>query len=325
MNAAQQTPRCWRGPPGAGKRRALQAALGVWSSSLGQHYVLKRQLWDAPLQGGEETGDADADAAADAAAAADAKSLLPMECSPLHWGFDIARMSLQDKQYIRTILARWGRGSHVAGHSRCLVFYNAHLLSSESILFLQAFLEENHRDTVLWLTSEHPLPPRLSDWFLEIRMAARATPSAASPANSEITEIYRAWISTPATLSDVKRIRAVVYALLHRNLRWTDGFHQWMFALDTVPLTPAQRAAAAAVCVAQPFTGPGQTVPSYRIPVLWEQYLLSLREALAPAPAPSPAPVLTSKKVNAAASNAAASNAAASNAAAVATACKSSS
>jgi hypothetical protein len=156
-------------------------------------------------------------------------------------------------------------------------------------------------------------------------MAARATPSAASPANSEITEIYRAWISTPATLSDVKRIRAVVYALLHRNLRWTDGFHQWMFALDTVPLTPAQRAAAAAVCVAQPFTGPGQTVPSYRIPVLWEQYLLSLREALAPAPAPSPAPVLTSKKVNAAASNAAASNAAASNAAAVATACKSSS
>ena len=304
MNAAQQTPRCWRGPPGAGKRRALQAALGAWSSSLGQHYVLKRQLWDAPLQGGEETGDADADAAADAAAAADAKSLLPMECSPLHWGFDVARMSLQDKQYIRTILARWGRGSHVAGHSRCLVFYNAHLLSSESILFLQAFLEENHRDTVLWLTSEHPLPPRLSDWFQEIPWRGATQVAQPLPYSPEITELYRAWMTTPATLSDVKRIRAVVYALLHRNLRWTDGFHQWMFALDSVPLTPAQRAAAAAVCVAQPFTGPGQTVPSYRIPVLWEQYLLSLREALAPAPAP--APHLTSKKANVAASNTAA-------------------
>jgi hypothetical protein len=313
-------PKCWRGPPGSGKRRTLQAALAAWCISLGQHYVLKRQLWDAPLQGGEETGDADADAAADAAAAADAKSLLPMECSTLHWGFDVARMSLQDKQYIRTILARWGRGSHVAGHSRCLVFYNAHLLSSESILFLQAFLEENYRDTVLWLTSEHPLPPRLSDWFQEISMKAGPM---ASIINSEITEIYRAWMETPATLSDVKRIRAVVYALLHRNLRWTDGFHQWMFALDTVPLTPAQRAATAAVCVSQPFTGPGQTVPSYRIPVLWEQYLISLRDALAPVAKPvlatpvvatltpsksrAKGKVLTSKK----ASNAAASNAAA--------------
>jgi hypothetical protein len=85
-----------------------------------------------------------------------------------------------------------------------------------------------------------------------------------------------------------------------------------MFALDSVPLTPAQKSAAAAVCVAQPFTGPGQTVPSYRIPILWEQYLLSLRHALAPAAAAPAAAVekaklLTSKKVgNAAASNAAA-------------------
>jgi len=32
----------------------------------------------------------------------------------------------------------------------------------------------------------------------------------------------------------------------------------------------------------QPFTGAGQTVPSYRIPILWEHYLCSLRNALAP-------------------------------------------
>jgi hypothetical protein len=34
--------------------------------------------------------------------------------------------------------------------------------------------------------------------------------------------------------------------------------------------------------VRQPFTGSGQTVPSYRIPVLWENYLCCLRQALAP-------------------------------------------
>ena len=309
-------PKCWRGPPGAGKRRAVQTSLAARAVTLGQHYVLKRQLWDAPLQGGEDTN---ADAEGDAPEAEDTRSLLPMECSTLHWGFDVARMSLQDKQYVRSILARWGRGSHVTGHSRCLVFYNAHLLSSESILFLQAFLEENHRDTLVWVTSEHPLPPRLADWFEEIPLNRPGL----NVINPEITEIYRAWMSQPPVLSDVKRIRAVVYALLHRNLRWTDGFHQWMFALDSVPLTPAQKVAAAAVCVAQPFTGPGQTVPSYRIPILWEQYLLSLRQALAPALvlAPAQAPplqkgkLLTSKKVG----NAAASNAAASNAAAAAT------
>ena len=293
MNVSAGLSLCWRGPLGGGKRHALQTQLRLWAASLGQLYVLKRQLWDAPLQGGESAeggADTEADVAADAAAAADAKALLPMECSVLHWGFDVARMSLQDKQHVRSILARWGRGSHVLAAektARCLVFYHAHLLSSESILFLQAFLEENHHDTVLWLTSEHPLPPRLSDWCLEIPVPGldRALPSGvrSKTLQEEITILYSLWMTSQPTLADVKKIRAVVYALLHRNIRWTDGFHQWMFALDTVSLTPAQKSAAAAVCVAQPFTGPGQTVPSYRIPILWENYLLSLREALAPA------------------------------------------
>jgi len=293
MNVSAGLSLCWRGPPGGGKRHALQTQLRLWAASLGQLYVLKRQLWDAPLQGGESAeggADTEADVAADAAAAADAKALLPMECSILHWGFDVARMSLQDKQHVRSILARWGRGSHVLAAektARCLVFYHAHLLSSESILFLQAFLEENHHDTVIWLTSEHPLPPRLSDWCLEIPVPGpdRALPSKgrSKTLQEEISILYSLWMTSQPTLTDVKKIRAVVYALLHRNIRWTDGFHQWMFALDTVPLTSAQKSAAAAVCVAQPFTGPGQTVPSYRIPILWENYLLSLREALAPA------------------------------------------
>jgi hypothetical protein len=278
----------------------------MWTKSMGQVYCLKRQSWNAPVQGGdnsdtEETDESD-------------KPLLPMEISIVHWGFDCARMSLQDKQYVKSILERWGRGSQVmaSGHNqRCLVFYHAHLLSSESVLFLQAFLEENHKDTLLWLTSEHPLPQRIADWCMEIPVASqtdrslekllRESPASAKPSTiitpeQEIAMIYRRWTTTEPRLSDVKQIRAIVYGLLHRNIRWIEGFHQWMFALDLIPLTPVQRKALAAICIQQPFTGSGQTVPSYRIPVLWENYLVRLRNAMAPPAAKVPDAVAEPQK-----------------------------
>lgn len=284
---------CWRGPPGSGKRTALQEQLALWCKSLGQHYILKKQLWDAPLHSGDASEEADEEGSE--------KALLPMEVSMTHWGFDVARMSLQDKQYVKSILQRWGRGSQVLAptHSkRCLVFYHAHLLSSESMLFLQAFLEENHQDTVLWLTSEYPLPSRLADWCVEIpvhsngkdmtleKLKRNASSQALSGTlvtlEEEIVKVYKTWLAEPATLSDVKKIRALVYGFLHRNIRWTDGFHQLMFALDCIPLTQSQKTELSRICVSQPFTGPGQTVPSYRIPILWENYLLLIRNALSP-------------------------------------------
>jgi len=285
---------CWRGPPGSGKRHALQSQLHLWAKSIGQIYLLKKQLWNAPLH----NGDADTDEADEEVSE---KVLLPMEVSIMHWGFDVSRMSLQDKQYVKSILQRWGRGSQVltSGHTqRCLVFYHAHLLSSESILFLQAFLEENYQDTILWLTSEQPLPLRLSDWCVEIPVTSQgrdlslekikllSPPTGLSHTimtlEDEIVLIYKAWSLTPATLSDVKKIRAIVYGLLHRNIRWADGFHQWMFALDCIPLTQSQKSQLSKICISQPFTGSGQTVPSYRIPILWENYLLLIRNALSP-------------------------------------------
>jgi hypothetical protein len=287
---------CWRGPPGSGKRHALQTQFELWAKSVNQVYVLKRQFWDSPIQGGEDNDEEADDGQSE-------KGLLPMEASIFHWGFDVSRMSLQDKQYVKSILSKWGRGSQVlATGQRCLVFYHAHLLSSESIIALQAFLEENHRDSVLWLTSEHPLPARLSDWCIEIpvpskadraldTLKAAASPEAASNTlltlEDEILKICQHWLQTPPTLSDVKRIRSIVYSLLHRNIRWTDGFHQWMFALEKLALTQDQRIRLATICTRQPFTGSGQTVPSYRIPILWESYLCSLRDALAPPPVPA--------------------------------------
>jgi hypothetical protein len=100
--------------------------------------------------------------------------------------------------------------------------------------------------------------------------------------NDELQSICKEWMSTAPRLSDVKRIRCIVYGLLHRNIRWTDGFHLWLFAIDSLEISHEKRHAVAVVCMKQPFTGAGQTVPSYRIPILWEHYLCSLRNALAP-------------------------------------------
>jgi hypothetical protein len=292
---------CWRGPPGSGKRYALQQQLAMWAKAIGQIYVVKRQSWDAPLQGGGEEEDGDE-------SESEEKALLPMEMSIIHWGFDCARMSLQDKQYIKSILQRWGRGSQVLAtqySQRCLVFYHAHLLSSESVLFLQAFLEENYQDTVLWLTSEHPLPVRLADWCVEIpveggdKSLERLQLTTIPTIESEILQIYKSWMETPARLSDVKKIRAIVYALLHRNIRWTEGFHYWMFALEHLPLTQNQKQNLAAICIRQPFTGSGQTVPSYRIPILWENYLCLIRNILAPLPPKEEKIIKPKKKKNA--------------------------
>ncbi len=280
---------CWRGPPGSGKRYALQQQLQLWTRSVGQIYSVRKQLWDAPTQGGNPDDDGED---------ATEEEHLPMEVSLLHWGFDVARMSLQDTKYIKAILQRWGRGGQVlTAGQRCLVLYHAHLLSTESILVLQAFLEENHKDTVVWLTSEHPLPSRIADWFLEIptpgpdraltKLKERNPTTTMQTLEEEIVAVCNLWMQQEPKLSDGKNIRAVIYALLHRNIRWNEGFHHWLFALDRLPLSNTQRVAASRVCTQQLFTGPGQTVPSYRIPILWEQFLLGLRNALAPPPSPT--------------------------------------
>jgi hypothetical protein len=286
---------CWRGPPGSGKRFALQQQLAAWAASIGQLYVVKKQLWDAPAQGGAD--DENDSTVSDDDEPSD-KSLLPYEVSVLHWGFDISRISLKDKRYVKHILQKWGKGSQVLGqgngmNQRCLVLYHAHLLSNESILYLQSFLEENYHDSVLWMTSEHPLPSRLSDWCVEIPVSSSTdkslvklpSPNTGTPIltiEDEILTIYKHWMSTPAVLSDVKKIRAIVYALLHRNIRWVEGFHQWLFMLNKIPLTQEQKLKISTICCNQRYTGSGQTVPSYRIPVLWENYLCELRNVLSP-------------------------------------------
>jgi hypothetical protein len=291
----------WRGPAGSGKRIHLHTQLREWASRIGQPFAPVRRIWDAPLQ--EQTEDGEDIAATEKSSQAG----LPIEISAVHWGFDVARMSLQDKQFVKAILHKWGRGSQVLSTtvpcSRCLVFYHAHLFSSESILFLQAFLELNHRDTVVWFTSEQPVPPRLSDWFLEVPVAGedrmlktlkatRVPIIPVYPFEQDVKKLLLSWTKSVPLLEDVKKIRSIVYSFLHRNIRWCEGFHIFVLALNEIDLPAETLLKANRICIQQPYTGAGQTVPSYRIPMLWEHFLLLLRETLAPRAVES-APVVT--------------------------------
>jgi hypothetical protein len=81
-------------------------------------------------------------------------------------------------------------------------------------------------------------------------------------------------------LSETNEIRAFLYELLMRNLRWTDCLH---YLLDTVlvaPIENSKRKKILDILAKQEATSAGQTIPSYRIPLLWEALFLELREAL---------------------------------------------
>jgi len=216
-----------------------------------------------------------------------------METSIVHMGLDIARMSMQDKHILRPILVNLGQGSQVmAGEqgrgSRILVLYHAHLLSSESVLLLQACLEQNEGDLSIWLTSELPVPQRIRDWFVEVSVGGSdfsfehfsrrigKEPTSWSIIFKKILDKWRS--QPPPKIQDVKEVKAFVYEMLMRNLRWVEVTH---FLLDVIlshtDITERQRLAAIAALASCEATGGGYTIPSYRIPIIWESLFLQLR------------------------------------------------
>jgi len=218
------------------------------------------------------------------------------ESSLVHIGFDVARMSMQDKHILRPVLAKLGQGSQVlTGNQgrgyRILVLYHAHLLSSESIILLHACLEQNEGDVSIWLTSELPVPQRIRDWFVEIPVSGcdrsfqafqMATPSAAVNWPDIFTAIIDRWRNAPPpTLQDIKEVKSYVYEMLMRNLRWVEATH---FLLDVFlehkGLTEKQRLDGIQILSKCEATGGGYTIPSYRIPILWESLFLQLRSQL---------------------------------------------
>jgi hypothetical protein len=274
----------WRGQPHSGKRTALHAALRGLAELRGVPFSIQtKQFFTGGMKAdstqisttAEDDGD---DGGSD-------KDCFPYEFSYLHIGFDISRMSMQDKIYLKPILQRWSTGSQVlAGNqeraSRILVFYHAHLFSTESYFLLHSLLENNFGDVSIWMTSELPVAERLADYFIEIPVAKRLKPT--GPTWHQIFEkTLLSWSQKPhPKLSDTMQIRGFLYELLMRNLRWTDCVHYLLDVSLTLPLEQTKRKKVLAILAKQEATAAGQTIPSYRIPLLWEALFLEIREAL---------------------------------------------
>lgn len=277
---------------GTGKKTLLHEALKKVAELRGYPFTIQMRGTGATGATGDVTEAGATDEGADPEDGAAGQFM--METSLVHMGLDIARMSMQDKHILRPVLSNLGQGSQVmAGDqgrgARILVLYHAHLLSSESVLLLQACLEQNEGDLSIWLTSELPVPQRVRDWFVEVSVAgedrafAKFSQAVApvQPANwpTVFRGIIDKWrLSGPPKIQDVKEVKAFVYEMLMRNLRWVEATHFILDVLLSHPdITEGQRKAAVGALAACEATGGGYTIPSYRIPILWESLFLQLR------------------------------------------------
>ena len=270
---------------GTGKRRLLQAELKKLADLRKVPYTIQLKNINGSATG-EQTEEEEAEESGQ----------IQYESSLIHIGFDIARMSMQDKQFLRPIFASLGKGSHVLageqGHgARILVLYHAHLLSSESIILLQSCLEQNEQDISVWMTSEIPVAQRVRDWFVEIPVAGTDRAYAAYVAKSDgavadwpnvFGTLCERWTqSPPPTIADVKHIKTFIYDLLMRNYRWIEAIHCIMDVIVGHPsMTEQQRLACLEVLAKCEATAAGYTIPSYRIPIIWEGLFIQLRNVL---------------------------------------------
>lgn len=279
----------WRGQPKSGKKTELHKALKSVADMRNVPFTIQNRQFHmtgiSKNDNGQISTTADDDGGDDGGSE---KDCFPYEFSLIHIGFDIGRMSMQDKIYLKPILQRWGAGSQVlAGDqgrgSRILVFYHAHLFSTESYFLLHSLLENNYGDISVWFTSELPVADRLADYFIEIPVKYnRLYTQISSPSWYAIfKKVIMTWSQKPfPKLTETNEIRSFLYDLLMRNLRWTDCVHLIMDVVLTNPLPEDKRAKVLAILAKQEATAAGQTIPSYRIPLLWEGLFLEIREAL---------------------------------------------
>ena len=210
---------------------------------------------------------------------------LPYETSLLHNAFSVARMSLQDRHYIRSIMECLGENAHVLKGDRILVLYEADLLSTESVLLLQRLLEMRSEsgNISVWLTVRESVPFKLRDWFLDIPI-----PLVAPPLHPWAPVIWD-WIQMTRALKShniehVTAIRNTVYTLLQRNVRWFD-VHQILLELILEHHSEFGDVLTGKLldCLANsPDTATGHTLTSYRIPIAWETLFVSLYDILIP-------------------------------------------
>ena len=286
---------CWRGPPGSGKRHAIHAQLQKSSEARGVALKITTKLWslEKPREDDSAPGEDEE--------AVNTKDFIPFETSAIHFGFDVSRMSLQDRHILKPIIERLGKGSHVlsgtgAAAARILVFYHIHLLSTESCVILQSLLEQEGADISIWCTSEHPLPIRIAHHFKEIGvggpdLAVLKIKEQITAAGGKADELFdpqtlfdqamrRFARAGPPTIHEVAGIRAFLYECLVRNIRWIECVHHILISVLRLPLPDEHRLRALRILAKQEGTAAGQTIPSYRIPIAWENLFLQIRQAL---------------------------------------------
>jgi hypothetical protein len=208
---------------------------------------------------------------------------LPYETSIVHNAFSVARMSLQDRHYIRSIVESLGENAHVLHGDRILVFYEADLISTESVLLLQRLLEMRSEsgNISVWMTVRESVPYKLRDWFLDIPI-----PLQAPPLHPWATVLWN-WIEKTRKIPrhDIKHVialRSTIYSILQRNLRWFD-IHQIFLELileHNGELGKELTQKLLDCLAASPNTATGHTLTSYRIPIAWETLFVSLYDIL---------------------------------------------
>ena len=299
---------CFIGDHGVGKKTELHAFLRSYAIKEGVPFNIKtKYLMGKLLNSVSSSGGAGAPVGADSDSddegggtvtqsheeggpSPDGKSF-PFEVSAIHQGYDIARMSLQDKNYIYTIFKNFQGSSYVLSHSNYhfFVFYHAHLLSEESIIFLQEKLEQYSNCLRIFFTSQYPLPYRLADHFMEIYIKDKTNHLYKSLTNKRTSEpgwevwfreTLEAWNTKTWKTSDVPAIRNWIYFCLQRNLRWCEMIEYWTTTISASDLPADKKIALFRILAFAEGGGGWQIIPSYRIPLLWEQVLLDIVKVL---------------------------------------------
>ena len=221
---------------------------------------------------------------------------IPYEESPLHLGFDVARMSMSDKIFLQSILQRWtGQQDlcllHSAIKMRYLVLYHAHFLTDESVLQLQECLEQYPSFTIL-LTTELPICHRLRDYCLEIpvtgedHLLAKYNKEQRFRATNvwmdffqKTAEEWSQWKKSDAEM--VIDLRQWIYLCLQRNLRWTDMIMYWIHTAYSLPWLSRSQRGGLLTLLWKAESGSGwKLVTSYRIPMMWEHVQLQIARYL---------------------------------------------
>jgi hypothetical protein len=287
----------WIGPPGAGKKTAIQEALKTIANRYGIPFQTNKKFWKLqPDKAGEGGVSADAGEEKDD----DTPTGLPYECSTLHFAFDMYRMSMKDKIYLGSILDRWTNSQNLfladkgaQAPPRILVLQHAHVMSDESLLLIHHAVESLEGNILIWMTSEEPLPARLQDSFFTIPVSGpdrlgKVIQDTNHLATHDVWfDWFRAKIKEAREMTlkidTVLTLRTWVYTCLQRNLRWQQLLYYWFSVLlemsDELGKEKMRRLVEDILHLEA--TAGFSSLPSYRIPIAWEAFFLSQVKILA--------------------------------------------